>query len=114
MNCNAVSLGITFLILMTVSKNPALLQKILEDWLRLPESQEIFAGLVTGRNFLALQVINCHRKKFLVTKKKLLVTETNFLPQFKVSCHWKKYPNFRYFGHLLLRLTPAVSDEIFG
>ena len=46
MNCNAISLGITSLILMTVSKNLALSQKILEDWLRLPESQELFAGLV--------------------------------------------------------------------
>ena len=45
MNCNAISLGITSLILMTVLKNPALLQKILEVWLRLQESQELFAGL---------------------------------------------------------------------
>ena len=31
--------------------------------------QEIF--FVTGRNFLALQVINCHRKKFIVTERNL-------------------------------------------
>ena len=30
---------------MTVSKNLTLSQKILEDWLRLPESQDLFAGL---------------------------------------------------------------------
>ena len=35
MKCNAFSLGITSLILMTVSKNLALSQKIIEDWLRL-------------------------------------------------------------------------------
>ena len=34
--------------LMTMSENPALLQKVLEDWLRLPERQELFAGLPTG------------------------------------------------------------------
>ena len=28
-----------------MSKNPALLQKVLEDWLRLQERQELFAGL---------------------------------------------------------------------
>ena len=47
MNCNAISLGITPLVLMTMSKNPALLQKVLEDWLRLPERQELFAGLMS-------------------------------------------------------------------
>ena len=31
MNCYAFSLGLTSLILMTISKNPALLQKILEN-----------------------------------------------------------------------------------
>ena len=45
MNCDAIGLGIISPILMTVSKNPALLQKILEDWLRLQVSQELFAGL---------------------------------------------------------------------
>ena len=33
------------LILMKMSKNHALLQKLYEDWLRLPERQELFAGL---------------------------------------------------------------------
>ena len=28
-----------------MSKNPAFSQKVLEDWLRLPERQELFAGL---------------------------------------------------------------------
>ena len=46
MNCNAKSLCITSIMLMTMSKNPALSQKVLENWLRLPESQELFAGLV--------------------------------------------------------------------
>ena len=31
--------------LIIMSKNPALLQKVFEDWLRLPERQELFAGL---------------------------------------------------------------------
>ena len=46
MICIDISLWITYLILRTVSKNPALSQKILEDWLKLPESQELFAGLL--------------------------------------------------------------------
>ena len=45
MNCNAKSLCITSIMLMTMSKNPALSQKVLENWLRLPERQELFAGL---------------------------------------------------------------------
>ena len=28
-----------------MSKNPAFSQNVLEDWLRLPERQELFAGL---------------------------------------------------------------------
>ena len=48
MNCNAKSLCITSIMLMTMSKNPALSQKVLENWLRLPESQELFAGLASG------------------------------------------------------------------
>ena len=48
MNCNAKSLCITSIMLMTMSKNPALSQKVLENWLRLPESQELFAGLLNG------------------------------------------------------------------
>ena len=45
MNCIDKSLCITSMMLMTMSKNPTLLQKVLEDWLRLPERQELFAGL---------------------------------------------------------------------
>ena len=45
MNCNAKSLCITPIMLLTMSKNPALSQKVLENWLRLPERQELFAGL---------------------------------------------------------------------
>ena len=45
MNCNAKSLCITSIMLMTMSKNPALSQKVLEDWLRLPERQDLFPGL---------------------------------------------------------------------
>ena len=33
--------------LKTMSKNPAFSHKVLEDWLRLPERQEVFAGLLT-------------------------------------------------------------------
>ena len=61
--------------------------------------------LVTGRNILALLVINFHRKKFLVTKKESLikgknflpqediyfVAGGNFLPQEEISCHRKKF-----------------------
>ena len=36
----------TSIMLMTMSKNHALSQKVLEDWLRLPERQELFAGLL--------------------------------------------------------------------
>ena len=50
MNCNAKSLCITSIMLMTMSKNPALSQKVLENWLRLPESQELFAGLAMDNN----------------------------------------------------------------
>ena len=32
--------------LTTKSKNHAVSQKVLEDWLRLPERQELFAGLI--------------------------------------------------------------------
>ena len=32
----------------TMSKNPAFSQKVVEDWLRLPEKQELFAGLGGG------------------------------------------------------------------
>ena len=63
-------------------------------------------SLVRGRNILALQVINCHRKIFLVTernlhsrsraeischKKKFLVTGGNFLSEAVISCHRKKF-----------------------
>ena len=34
--------------LTTMSKNPAFSQKVLKDWLRLPERQELFAGLGGG------------------------------------------------------------------
>ena len=63
--------------------------------------------LVRGRNVLVQEEIFCHRKKLLVTGK-------NFMPELKVSCHKKKYPNYRYFGRLLSRLTPTVSGEMFG
>ena len=43
--------------LTTMSKNPAFSQKILEDWLTLPERQELFAGLVMG--FRNIQFV-CH------------------------------------------------------
>ena len=45
MNCESNSLGITSRILMTMSKIPALSQKVLAEWLRLPERQELFPGL---------------------------------------------------------------------
>ena len=62
--------------------------------------------LVGGRNILALQVIKCHKKKFIVTernlysrsrveischKKKFLVSERNFLSQQEISCLRKKF-----------------------
>ena len=51
MNCNAKGLCMTFIMLMTMSKIHALLQKVLEDWLRLPERQELFAGLLISTAF---------------------------------------------------------------
>ena len=47
MNCNAFSLSITSLILMTVSKNLALAQKIIEDGLRL-ELERCFTSANSG------------------------------------------------------------------
>ena len=55
--CNAISLGITSLILMAVSKNHAFLQKILEVWLRLQESQELFAGLLEGTKMKSSKIL---------------------------------------------------------
>ena len=46
MDCNVKTLCKTSMMLMTMTKNPTLLQKVLEDWLRLPERQELFSGLV--------------------------------------------------------------------
>ena len=48
MNFETNSLGITSEILMTMSKFPALSQKVLAEWLRMPERQELFPGLVLG------------------------------------------------------------------
>ena len=45
MDCNAISPDITSLILMAMLQNPALSQKVLKDWFRLPERQELFPGL---------------------------------------------------------------------
>ena len=59
MNCNAKSLCITSMMLMTVSKNPALSQKVLEDWLRLPERQELFAGLLYGATTYSSDLHSC-------------------------------------------------------
>ena len=51
---NAISLGKTSLILMAMSKNPALLQKVLKGWFTLPERRELFPGLL-----LALKLPIC-------------------------------------------------------
>ena len=59
-NCNATSLGITSLILMAMSKNSALSQKISEDYLKLPERQELFTGPI------------CKAIIFLMTKKVII------------------------------------------
>ena len=48
MNCNTKSLCITSMVLITLSKNPAISQKVFEDQLRVPERQELFAGLIVG------------------------------------------------------------------
>ena len=54
--------------------------------------------LITGRKFLVLQVINCHRKKFIFTEeeiscfgKKFLVRGRNVLSQEEISWHQKKF-----------------------
>ena len=53
--------------------------------------------LITGRNILALKIIFCHRNKFLVTERnlllrtKFLLTERNFLSMNEISCHRKKF-----------------------
>ena len=61
LNCNAKSLCIASMMLVTMLKNPALLQKVLEDWLRLPKRQELFAGLSDGR-FQSYQNSWCYEK----------------------------------------------------
>ena len=48
MNFETNSLGIPSGILMTMSKIPALSQKVLAEWLRMPERQELFPGLNLG------------------------------------------------------------------
>lgn len=45
MNKNVISLGIKYLILMTMSKNPMHLQKVSKKNFKLPERQKIFPGL---------------------------------------------------------------------
>ena len=45
MNCDSNSFGITSQILMTMSKIPALSQKVLAEWLRMTERLELFPGL---------------------------------------------------------------------
>ena len=48
--------------LMTMSKNPAFSQKLLEDRLRLPERQELFAGLISILVGLVFQLVRgCRR-----------------------------------------------------
>jgi len=58
--------------------------------------------LITGRKFLVLQVINCHRKKFIFTEeeiscfgKKFLVIGRNFLSEVEMSFHRKKFLGIR-------------------
>ena len=64
--------------------------------------------LVTGRNFLALQVINCHRKKIisigrnLLSRAEISCHRKNFLSQEELSCHRKKF---------LVRGRNALSQE---
>ena len=73
MNCNAKSLCITSIMLMTMSKNPALLQKVLENWLRLPESQELFAGLVVSSKYLEAS----SKSQALLSKKQVASSKQN-------------------------------------
>ena len=44
--------------------------------------------LSSGRNSLALEVIKCHRKKF-IERKESFIKGRNFLSQEKISCHRK-------------------------
>ena len=46
MNCNAIILCITSLILMTMSKNSTVSQKVLQDWYRMQERQELYSCLL--------------------------------------------------------------------
>ena len=61
---------------MTKSKNHAVSQKVLEDWLRLPERQELFAGLIL--TVLTFFYDPCdqfdHPATMLLTILKILVT----------------------------------------
>ena len=64
--------------------------------------------LVTGRNTLALQLINCHRKKIIVPERNLLsradiscqknkffVAGTNVLFEPEMTCHRKQFLGIR-------------------
>ena len=44
-DCYAIGLGITPLILVAMSKNHEVLPKVSKDWFRLPEGLELFPGL---------------------------------------------------------------------
>ena len=57
MNFETNSLGITSGILMTMSKIPALLQKVLAQWLRLPEKQELFPGLPMSKVYAFMGLV---------------------------------------------------------
>ena len=46
MNCNAIILCITSLILMTMSKNSTVSQKVLQDWYRMQERLELYSCLL--------------------------------------------------------------------
>ena len=44
-----------------MSRNPALLQEVLEDWLRLPKRQELFAGLGGGVGIMGIRKMHTYK-----------------------------------------------------
>ena len=55
--------------LTTMSKNPAFSQKVFEDWLRIPERQELFAGLPLTRKY-NLWEMQQQRKRTLLPRQR--------------------------------------------
>ena len=93
------------MILMTMSKNPALLQKILKVWLRLQESQESFAGLESGGSLGSLNPMSKRGKK----ESPYLYGVS--LSEIRKSSFILKHISFKPLKHWLLETLPVSSSQ---